>query len=152
MILASGVQLPNVLIESIDLKNLSNEEFFSDLIENLIRNCEKGNPSNYKSTMKQWKTNEEDQCFPSSSSSSSSFIRIESMNGFQTLLRLVQQKHLGKIENYFLNLRSNRHFHPYDLINVAQHQVRLSSFFFSMMTNSFRSIETIISFFLFLEF
>lgn len=149
MILASGVQLPNVLTESIDLKNLSNEEFFSDFIESLIRNSEKRNPSNYKSTMKQWKTNEENQCFPSSSSS---LIRIESLNGFQILLRLVQQKHLGKIENYFLNLRSNRHFHPYDLINVAQHQVRLSSFFFSMMTNSFRSIETIISFFLFLEF
>lgn len=116
MILASGVQLPNVLTESIDVKHLSNDEFFSDLIENLIEKYSRRNPSDLNLTLKQIDEVQQD----------SSSNRLESMNGFQTLVYLVQQRHLGKLNRIFLNVKSNRHFDPYDLISVEQNQVRFS--------------------------
>ena len=46
------------------------------------------------------------------------------MNGFETLVDVVQRRHLGKLQRYFLNIVStNRHFNPYDLITVPEHKV-----------------------------
>jgi len=46
------------------------------------------------------------------------------MNGFETLLDVVQRRHLGKLQRYFLNIVStNRHFNPYDLITVPEYKV-----------------------------
>ncbi len=55
MILATGVQLPNVLTESITNTNIESEEFFSKLIEDIINEYEKRNPSDHYSALKQWK-------------------------------------------------------------------------------------------------
>ena len=121
MILASGVQLPDVLTESMDVKSLMNGEFFSKLIEELIDKAEKRTPADLSSTLKQWKHKETDK-------SSSPLVPVEPMNGFETLFDLVQRRHLGKLQRYFLNVRPNRHFNPYDLITVPEHQVSLSTF------------------------
>ena len=43
------------------------------------------------------------------------------MNGFETLIDVVQRRHLGKLQRYFLNV--NNHFDPYDLITVPEHKV-----------------------------
>ncbi|CAF4367627.1 unnamed protein product, partial [Adineta steineri] len=46
------------------------------------------------------------------------------MNGFETLIDVVQRRHLGKLQRYFLNVVStNRHFNPYDLITVPDNKV-----------------------------
>jgi hypothetical protein len=46
------------------------------------------------------------------------------MNGFETLIDVVQRRHLGKIQRYYLNVVStNRHFNPYDLITVPEYKV-----------------------------
>jgi hypothetical protein len=46
------------------------------------------------------------------------------MNGFETLIDVVQRRHLGKLQSYFLNVVStNRHFNPYDLITVPEYKV-----------------------------
>ena len=48
------------------------------------------------------------------------------MNGFETLLDVVQRRHLGRVQRYFLNVVStNRHFNPYDLITVPDDKVEL---------------------------
>ncbi len=47
------------------------------------------------------------------------------MNGFETLIDVVQRRHLGKIQRYLLNVAStNRHFNPYDLITVPEYRVK----------------------------
>ena len=134
MILASGVQLPDVLTEPVDVKSLTNGEFFSKLIEELIDKAEKRTPADLSSTMKQWKGKETDK-------SSSPLVPVEPMNGFETLLDLVQRRHLGKLQRYFLNVRPNRHFNPYDLIAVPEHQVSFLSIFSSSTLNISSSLD-----------
>lgn len=52
-----------------------------------------------------------------------------SMNGFETLVDVVQRRHLGKLQRYFLNVVStNRYFNPYDLITVPEYKVKIFSF------------------------
>ena len=116
MIVATGVQLPNVLTESVANTNLESEQFFSKVIEEMLDDYAKRHPSDHYSALKHWKDKEE-----------FSFQSITSrrMNGFETLIDVVQRRHLGKIQRHFLNVVStNRHFNPYDLMTVPEHQVR----------------------------
>lgn len=55
MILATGVQLPNVLTESTTNVNTENEQFFSKMIENIIDEYQKRYPGDHYSALKQWK-------------------------------------------------------------------------------------------------
>ncbi len=55
MILATGVQLPNVLTESAVNTNLESEQFFSNIIEEIINDYQKRHPSDHYSALKQWK-------------------------------------------------------------------------------------------------
>jgi len=55
MILATGVQLPNVLTESVTNTNIESEQFFSKMIEDIINEYEKRHPSDQYSALKQWK-------------------------------------------------------------------------------------------------
>jgi hypothetical protein len=46
------------------------------------------------------------------------------MNGFEALIDVVERRHLGKLQRYFLNVVStNRHYNPYDLITVPEYRV-----------------------------
>ena len=55
MILATGVQLPNVLTESIPNVNIQSEQFFSKMIEDIIVEYQKRYPSDHYAALKQWK-------------------------------------------------------------------------------------------------
>jgi len=55
MILATGVQLPNVLIEPVTNTNIESEQFFSKMIEDIIVEYQKRHPSDHYSALKQWK-------------------------------------------------------------------------------------------------
>jgi hypothetical protein len=56
------------------------------------------------------------------------------MNGFETLIDVVQRRHLGKLQRYLLNVVStNRHYNPYDLITVPDNKVH---FFFSIYSDN----------------
>lgn len=55
MILATGVQLPNVLTESPINTNVESEQFFSNMIENIVVDYQKRYPSDHYSALKQWK-------------------------------------------------------------------------------------------------
>lgn len=115
MIVSTGVQLPNVLTESMSNPNIESEQFFSKLIEQIIEEYQKRHPSDHYAALKQWKSksNEDESITP------------RKMNALETLIDLVQRKHLGKLQRYFLNvLSTNRHFHPYDLVTVPHYQVK----------------------------
>ena len=117
MILATGVQLPNVLTESLPNPNIESDQFFSKILEEMLDDHRKRNPSDHSSALKQWK--DKDNLYLQS-------LTPRRMNGFEALLDVVQRRHLGKIQRYFLNVVStNRHFHPYDLITVPEYQVKL---------------------------
>jgi hypothetical protein len=55
MILATGVQLPNVLTESVLNTNIESDQFFSNVIEETIKDYQKRHPSDHYSALKQWK-------------------------------------------------------------------------------------------------
>ena len=55
MILATGVQLPNILTESVPNVNIQSEQFFSKMIEDIIVEYQKRYPSDYYAALKQWK-------------------------------------------------------------------------------------------------
>lgn len=55
MILATGVQLPNVLTESVTNTNIDSEQFFSKMIEDIIKEYQNRHPSDHYSALKQWK-------------------------------------------------------------------------------------------------
>jgi hypothetical protein len=55
MILATGVQLPNVLTEPAINTNIDSEQFFSKMIEDIINDYQKRHPSDHYSALKQWK-------------------------------------------------------------------------------------------------
>lgn len=55
MILATGVELPNVLTESPINTNIDSEQFFSKMIENIIIEDQKRHPSDHYAALKQWK-------------------------------------------------------------------------------------------------
>jgi len=58
------------------------------------------------------------------------------MNGFETLIDVVQRRHLGKLQRYLLNVVStNRHYNPYDLITVPDNKVH---FFFLNLLEQLR--------------
>ena len=132
MILASGVQLPNVLTEPPLNTNLPSEQFFSKVIEDLLVAYQHRYPGDSSSALKQLKhvglSGESVEmlsidCLLKEKSNSSA----RRMNGFETLMDVVQRRHLGKLQRYFLNVVStNRHYHPYDLITVPEHQVNRS--------------------------
>lgn len=136
MILSTGVQLPNVLTESIPNSNLESEQFFSKFIEDIIKDYEKRHPSDHYAALKQWKQKhviipKKDRCMSEvflCLDKDEDFPTPRRMNGFETLIDVVQRKHLGKIQRYFLNLSPNRHFNPYDLVTVSEYQVLISAF------------------------
>ncbi|CAF1088574.1 unnamed protein product [Rotaria sordida] len=116
MILATGVQLPNVLTESATNTNIESEQFFSKLIEDIIIEYQKRYPSDHYAALKQWKQKHENDQYTQS-------ITPRRTNGFETLIDVVQRRHLGKLQRYFLNIVStNRHFNPYDLITVPEYK------------------------------
>ena len=55
MILATGVQLPNVLTEPVANTNIESDQFFSNVIEQTINDYQKRHPSDHYSALKQWK-------------------------------------------------------------------------------------------------
>ena len=55
MILATGVELPNVLTESAINTNIDSEQFFSKMIEDIITEDQKRHPSDHYAALKQWK-------------------------------------------------------------------------------------------------
>ncbi|CAF3428145.1 unnamed protein product [Rotaria socialis] len=117
MILATGVQLPNVLIDSVANTNIESEQFFSRMIEDIIVEYQKRHPSDHYSALKQWKQKHENDQYIQSTTP-------RRMNGFETLVDVVQRRHLGKLQRYFLNVVStNRHYNPYDLITVPECKV-----------------------------
>ncbi|CAF2918939.1 unnamed protein product, partial [Rotaria sp. Silwood2] len=131
MILATGVQLPNVLTESAVNTNIESEQFFSKMIEDIIVEYQKRHPSDHYAALKQWKEKhvvlfclkENDQYTQS--------MTPRRMNGFETLIDVVQRRHLGKLQRYFLNVVStNRHFNPYDLITVPEYKVQFCFYLF----------------------
>ncbi|UJR29306.1 hypothetical protein I4U23_010520 [Adineta vaga] len=116
MILATGVQLPNVLTEPAANTNIESEQFFNKMIEEVIRDYEKRHPSDHYAALKQWKEKHNVDHYTES-------ITPNRMNGFETLLDVVQRRHLGKLQRYLLNVVStNRHFNPYDLITVPDNK------------------------------
>ena len=137
MILASGVQWPNVLTEAAANTNLEGEQFFSRIIEDLLLEYQKRHPSDRYAALKQWKQKHVSMSIRVSetfiwSSSEDVDHYAESatpkrMNGFEALLDVVHRRHLGKTQRYFLNVVStHRHFHPYDLITVSESKVCIS--------------------------
>jgi hypothetical protein len=136
MVLATGVQLPNVLIESATNTNIESEQFFSKMIEDIIAEYSQRHPSDHYSALKQWKQKhvklinsildritkfffclKKDDVYTES-------LTPRRMNGFETLIDVVQRRHLGKLQRYFLNVVStNRHYNPYDLITVPEYKV-----------------------------
>ena len=62
---------------------------------------------------------------------------VQRMTGLEALVDLVQRKHLGKVQRYFLNVRSNdTHFNPYELITVSEEEVRMTpTYLFSSRDN-----------------
>ena len=52
MILAIGVQLPNILTESVPNFNIQSEQFFSKMIEDIIVEYQKQYPSDYYAALK----------------------------------------------------------------------------------------------------
>lgn len=116
MIMATGVQLPNVLTEAIPNPNIESDQFFSKFLEQMLEEHRQRQPGDHSSAVRHWK--EQNDLYLQS-------LTPRRMNGFETLLDVVQRRHLGKIQRYFLNLVStNRHFNPYDLITVPEHQVK----------------------------
>ncbi|CAF1139632.1 unnamed protein product [Adineta steineri] len=117
MILATGVQLPNVLTEAATNTNIESEQFFSNMIEDIITEYQKRHPGDHYSALKQWRQKHNVDHYTES-------ITPNRMNGFETLIDVVQRRHLGKLQRYFLNVVStNRHFNPYDLITVPDNKV-----------------------------
>ena len=115
MILASGVQLPNVLTEPPLNTNLPSDEFFSKVIEDLLFDYQRRYPADSSSALKH---------IGSSTGQEKNNSNARRMNGFETLMDVVQRRHLGQLQRYFLNVVStNRHYHPYDLITVPEHQL-----------------------------
>lgn len=145
MILATGVQLPNVLTEAVPNINVENEQFFSKVIEEMLNDYAKRHPSDSYSALKDWKDKDD--------LSRQSFTPRR-MNGFETLIDVVQRRHLGRIQRYFLNVVStNRHFNPYDLITCTEHQVKTKKTnSIEMIQFCLRLIRIIIMFSQFLEY
>lgn len=128
VIVSTGVQLPNVLTESIRNSNSESEQFFSKLIEEIIEDYQKRHPADHYAALRQMKHKSDEDLTDSP----------RKMNAFETLIDLVQRKHLGKLRRYFLNVVStNRHFNPYDLITVPHYQVKQKDSFSILLFSFF---------------